>query len=144
MLSLLLVIFMIHGQEEVVDPNVEVIPQIDDAIVLLSSHAYPCGLDDPGKHCARNLVYDKGTVELHVFLSDNRRKDFGDVDINQVLRNPASYQGKLTSFSLDSEFAIEGKKITTLNASFTKEFNIKANIIVGGKRMKKTIAVPKQ
>jgi|GEM_PF-6099779 len=139
MIYWLVIMIMAYGDYEIPDGTEPAPTTVEDAMVLMSSFADTCDGDNKEKNCVRNLIYDKLSNELLVLVSDNRAKILGDMDINQVLRDPGSYSGEVKAYSLEEALNLGGKKITNLSASFNANFDIKVDAIVDGKTKKKLI-----
>jgi hypothetical protein len=115
-----------------VEPDVsyseEELAEVKDYLMLLQSIPYPCEGPQGEKNCEKNLIYDKATDQIHVIVSDNRKKENGDLDINEILRDPSSYGGDLNSINLREEFANEEHPFDSVQAQFVRDENDRQNL----------------
>ncbi len=106
----------------------EELAEVKDYLTLLQSIPYPCEGTQGEKNCEKNLIYDKATDQIHVLVSDNRKKEKGDLDINEILRDPSSYGGDLNSINLREEFANEEHPFDSVQAQFVWDEEDKKNL----------------
>ncbi len=106
----------------------EELAEVTDYLTLLQSIPFPCDELEGEKKCEKNLIYDKATDQIHVIVSDNRKKENGDLDINEVLRDPSSYGGNLNSINLREEFNNEEHPFKSVQAQFVRDENDKKNL----------------
>lgn len=98
------------------------------ALVLLSSSPYACDQNDQQKLCEKNAVYEKDLGKIHLMLVDGRNGESGELNINELMRAPASYGGAIKTFDLKEIFG-EDKVIETVMTTLTKDNKIKIKII---------------
>lgn len=113
--------------------------EVSDYLTLLGSMAYKCESSDDKKQCEKNLLFDKATDEIHIFLSDGRDKKSGMMDINEVLRNPSSYGGEKTTLNLADIFDNHVHPFKSVQARFVEENKILINVTYDSKDYEKEV-----
>ena len=108
---------------------------------LLASHKHPCSSGVEDKNCERNLIYEKDTESISQLISDGRDLVSGEMDINEVLRSPASYGGEVKTIELSPLFSGQ-QKFDSVIARYTKDQKIYIEVQFNSKKHTKTIDIP--
>ena len=85
--------------------TVEELAEKTDIIMLLANRPVQCSSESEQSSCEQVVVYEKSVEKIHVMKVDNRQKVEGNLDVNEILREPSSYSGTITSYALSTEFS---------------------------------------
>ena len=138
-----LLVFQVFAQgpseaEFVASPEPQPSPSF---LTLLDSQAYPCEKEESKTECERNLIYEKDTESIIQLVSDGRSLKSGGLDVNQVLRSPASYGGDIKTIKLSSIFSGQAQ-FDSVIARYNKDGKLVVEVVFAGKKNKVIMDAP--
>ena len=109
----------------------------------LGIYQYPKRIEkeESKTECERNLIYEKDTESIIQLVSDGRSLKSGGLDVNQVLRSPASYGGDIKTIKLSSIFSGQAQ-FDSVIARYNKDGKLVVEVVFAGKKNKVIMDAP--